>query len=136
MTQHSDENKFQTFRPKTPTEMTLHNEIRRLQRVNYVLMREKGVMPYQCFKREEAVVDFEPSQKLTLLMGARLIGQIDEQGLLSVDARCYGKDNKALGFAYYVMPQELQEIHKTADILMHQHERFVHEMAVRLEEAF
>jgi hypothetical protein len=113
--------------------MMLHNEIKRLQRVNYLLMQEKGVMPFQEFKREEAIVDFEPAPQITLLMGARLIGQIDNQGRLSVDGRCYSKDKK-LGFAYYVDGRDLDDINFTADVLMHQHEQFIHAMAEKLAE--
>lgn len=128
-----DERRLDNFRPKTPTEMMLHNEVKRLQRVNHLLMHEKGVMPFQVFKREEAVVDFEPSPTLQLLIGARLIGQIDNQGRLSVDGRCYSKDKK-LGFAYYVDGRDLDDINFTADVLMHQHEQFIHAMAEKLAE--
>lgn len=125
------ESKFDQFRPKTPTEMMLHNEIKRLQRVNHLLMQEKGVMPFQMVKREEVTVGFEPPPTLNLLMGARLIGQIDDQGRLSVDGRCYSKDKK-LGFAYYVDGRDLHDINFTADVLMHKHEQFIHAMAEKL----
>lgn len=130
------ENKFDDFQPKTPTEMMLHNEIKRLQRTNYVLMNEKGVNPYLNFKREEAVVNFEPPTVLNLPMAARVLGQIDEQGRLSVDARCYGKGKGQLGFAYYLSRQDMQDVRDIADILMHQHKRFTHEMADLLTKEF
>lgn len=131
-----DISKFDNFRPKTPTEMMLYNEIRRLQRENYILQREKGLSLYQRYSREDVAVSFEPPENLTLTLASRVIGQIDEAGRLSVDARCRGRDKGSLGFAYYVSAQDMMSTTELADVLMHQHEQFVHAMAKEMAKEY
>lgn len=127
----NESDKFESFRARTPTEMMLHNEIRRLRRENYILRCEKGIQPSERFNRSDITVaaDFPP--EIRMVMGARILGQIDEQGRLSVDARCYSSGQK-LGFAYYLSPQEAADIYHLTDMLMHKHEMFVHAVADEL----